>query len=110
MTVDLGYLTNAGFTFRRGLNLPEDDQLGVEVAVRVSDHPDNEEDATQVVSLGVHTGEEEVSVMGKEVTVKRRLRPSEERPYLVVHLEHHLDEGAPEPVYQKGEKVKSICG
>ena len=110
MTVDLGYLTNAGFTFRRGLNLPEDDLLGVEVAVRVSDHPDNEEDATQVVSLGVHTGEEEVSVMGKEVTVKRRLRPSEERPYLVVHLEHHLDEGASEPVYQKGEKVESICG
>ena len=57
----------------------------------------------------MHTGEEEVSVLGREVTVKRRLRPSEERPYLVVHLEQHLDEGAPEPVYQKGDKVKSIC-
>ena len=62
----------------------------------------------QVVSLAVHTGEEEVSVLGREVTVKRRLRPSEERPYLVVHLEQHLDEGAPAPVYQKGDKVKSI--
>ena len=99
-----------GFTFRRGLNLPEDDQFGVEVAVRASDHPDNEDGATQVVSLGVHTGEEEVSVIGKEVTVKRRLRPTEERPYLVVHLQHHMDEGAPEPVYQRGEKVESICG
>ena len=107
MTVDLGYLTNAGFTFRRGLNVPEDDQLGVEVAVRISDHPDNEDGATQVVSLGVHTGEEEVSVVGRKVTVKRRLRPTEERPYLVVELEHQLDEGAPQSVvYQKGEKVK----
>ena len=63
---------------------------------------------TQVVSLGVHTGEEKVSVIGREVTVKRRLRPSEERPYLVVHLEQHLDEATPERVHQKGEKVKPI--
>ena len=55
----------------------------------------------------MHTGEEEVSVVGRKVTVKRRLRPTEERPYLVVELEQQLDEGAPQSVvYQKGEKVK----
>ena len=82
MTVDLGYLTNAGFTFRRGLNLIEDDRLGVEVAVRISDHQENVDGAIQVVfiamrysnqtslqvvSLAVHTGDQAVSVTGREV-------------------------------------------
>lgn len=51
LTVDLGYLTNAGFTFRRGLNLIEDDRLGVELAVRISDHLENVDGATQVVLM-----------------------------------------------------------
>ena len=51
LTADLGYLTNAGFTFRRGLNLIEDDRLGVELAVRISDHLENVDGATQVVLM-----------------------------------------------------------
>ena len=82
--MDLGYLTNAGFTFRRGLNLIEDDRLGVELAVRISDHIENvdgiiqvllivdcnaifHQPTLQVVSLAVHTGDEAVSVTGREV-------------------------------------------
>ena len=49
--MDLEYLTNAGFTFRRGLNLIEDDRLGVELAVRISDHLKNVDGATQVVLM-----------------------------------------------------------
>ena len=84
LTADLGYLTNAGFTFRRGLNLIEDDRLGVEVAVRISDHLENvdgtiqvvlivdcsamfHQTSFQVVSLAVHTGDQAVSVTGREV-------------------------------------------
>ena len=44
-------MTNAGFTFRRGLNLIEDDRLGVELAVRISDHLENVDGATQVVLI-----------------------------------------------------------
>ena len=51
LTADLGHLTNAGFTFRRGLNLIEDDRLGVELAVRISDHLENVDGATQVVLM-----------------------------------------------------------
>ena len=51
LTADLGYLTNAGFTFRRGLNLIEDDRLGVELAVRISDHLKNVDGATEIMIM-----------------------------------------------------------
>ena len=53
LTADLGYLTNAGFTFRRGLNLIEDDRLGVELAVRISDHLENVDGTIQVVLIAM---------------------------------------------------------
>ena len=60
----------------------EDDRLGVELAVRISDHLENVDGAIQVVfiamrysnqtsfqvvSLAVHTGDQAVSVTGREV-------------------------------------------
>ena len=37
--MDLGYVTNAGYTFRRGLSRPEDDRFMVELAVMLADPP-----------------------------------------------------------------------
>lgn len=57
VTVDLGYVTNAGFTRKRGLHTPHDDQFAVQVEVQMADHELSVNDATFEVYFGVKFGD-----------------------------------------------------
>ena len=57
MTVDLGYVTNAGFTMKWGGHEAADDQFAVEVEVIVSDSAPMEHDRLFGVHLAANIGE-----------------------------------------------------
>ena len=63
VTVDLGYVTNGGFTYLQGNHSEKDDRFVVQVEVRVTDHPLNTPGSVHDLFAAVKFGD--VIIVGK---------------------------------------------
>ena len=102
--MDMGKVTNGGYTFRRGFNREDDDKFRVEIMIRMSDHPLTEDGVKFPVRLAANSGEV-ISVGSREVTVKRVAstdRWEKERP--VISMKMNLTK--PDTIFEKGNKIE----
>ena len=104
LLIDLGIVTNGGYTFRRGFNREDDDKFRVEIMIRMSDHPVTEAGAKFPVRLAANSGDV-ISVGSREVTVKRVTstdRWEKERPAILIKM--NLTD--PDTIFKKGDKIE----
>lgn len=61
ITINFGYVTNTGFTDKRGTMRPTDNDVNVEILVRMTDHPNVENNAVFPLTITVQADDVQVS-------------------------------------------------
>lgn len=93
-TVDLGYVTNAGFTRKWGGYKPEDDQFSVQMELQMSDHVSTAHDAEFEIFFAVKFGST-IVVSSQLVKVNRTSTPATrktiERGNIIVDVNQTMD-------------------
>ena len=101
--MDMGLVTNGGYTFRRGFNTEDDDKFIVEIQIKMSDHPLTVATTKFPVRLAANSGNV-ISVGSRDVTVGRvdpTSRWELERP--IISMKMNLT--TPGIVFDRGDKI-----
>lgn len=103
LRIDFGYIINAHYALRTGLETPKDNEIVIEVLVQMTDHPLTADGSIHKVNLAAQSND--VIVVGDQsLTVARSLQRSSERA--LIHMNMTVVDVEKE--YAAGDNVQMI--